>query len=474
MSTTRLGIDFGTTQIKAIQTKKSGETVSIETIPTPTDSRNGRITHPPDLMLKRTRQIPERFGLTGSWEAAIASQRSTFILWDPRTGNRLTPLISWRDRRGADWIQNLSDQQVDRIQEITGLRPEAGYPLSKLKWIFDENPRLLKKARNDEVRYGSLDTWLLWHATGGEYYRMVPTQASRTLLYDPIENEWSRELLDEFDIPPAIFPEVAPDSLPDRLDAGNLWDNSKIISLIGDQPAATIGGQPPPYEQTRVTLGTAGFVSDPCEPENCPDRLTVGFTPTRMDRVFQAEGVVLSAGKAIDWIIRVLGINHSTFEEWIKPPWPDEIPLWSPSLNGVGAPHWKNRKATLDFLTESTSTREICQGLVVSILQRVRDILEYLPERQNRRVLLDGGMTAFNNVDTLAASLWDEPAARTLNPHLTCRGALIASHWKDSYFTGDPWEDLNVEVLIPDRAVPGDVWNQRWDEALAKWGMNRP
>jgi glycerol kinase len=331
-----------------------------------------------------------------------------------------------------------------------------------------------QKARNDEVRYGSLDTWLLWKATGGEHYEMVPTQASRTLLYDPLENEWSQELLEEFDIPATIFPEVTRESFPDRLDAGLLWKNCEIVSLIGDQSAATIGGQPPPYEQTRVTLGTAGFVSESCEPENCPDRLTVGFTPTRRDRIFKAEGVVLSAGKAIDWLIRVLGINHSTFEEWLKPSWPEGIPLWCPSLNGVGAPHWSNRRATLDFLTESTSTKEIALGLVVSILQRVRDILEYLPDRRQRRVLLDGGMTSLNHVESLAASLWEEPVARTLNPHLTCRGALIASHWENSYFTGDPWENLNVEVVVPNREAPAQVWNRRWNEALEQWGLYRP
>lgn len=470
MSTPRLGIDFGTTQIKATRMTTSGKTLSIETIPTPTNSRGDRVTHPPRLVLRRTRKIPERFGLNGTWEAAIASQRSTFILWKPDSGKRLTPLISWRDRRGTDWINDLSDRQVRLIKDVTGIRPEAGYPLSKLKIILDENPKMREMAENGEINYGSLDTWLLWVATSGNHYRMVPTQASRTLLFDPVENEWNRKLMEEFDIPPSLFPSVS-DSFPDRVRAGNLWKNSQIVSLIGDQPAASIGGQTPPYTQTRVTLGTAGFVSDPCEPENCPESLTVGFTPTRTDRVYQAEGVVLSAGKAVDWLIRVLGINHSTFENWLNPPWPEDIPLWCPSLNGVGAPYWSDRKGTLDFLTESSSTREIALGLVVSVLHRVRDILGRLPERSERRILLDGGMSSFNHLAPLAAAVWGLPTAETLTPHLTCRGALIASHWRNSFFTGDPWKHLNVSVTVPAAKAPADTWNERWDEALVGWGL---
>lgn len=470
MSRTRLGIDFGTTQIKAVQMSTSGKTRSIETIPMPTKSDGEKITHPPDQFLKRVRNIPRRFNLNGGWDAAFASQRSTFILWHAERGNVLTPLISWRDRRGADWIDDLSDEQFNRIKSITNLRPEAGYPLSKLRWCFQNDRTLRDLAEKDSVNYGSLDTWLLWIATQGDVYSMVPTQAARTLLYDPVNNEWSRELMDDFGIPRSIFPEVN-EELPEAVRADGLWDDTHIVSMIGDQPAATIGGQPPPYSQTRITLGTAGFVSESCDPDDTPDRLTLGFTPTENDRVYQAEGVVLSAGRAVDWLIRVLGVNYETFEQWLKPPWSERIPLWCPSLNGVGAPFWENRKGTLDFLDESTSTREICLGLVASILFRVQDILDYLPDNEDRRLLMDGGVTSLDYLPTLAASLWDLPTARALTPHLTCRGALIASHWQNSYFTGNPWDDLNVQIVIPDSDVPAERWNEQWQEGLEKWNL---
>lgn len=470
MTRTRIGIDFGSTQIKAVRMSSSGQTLSIETIPVPTDADKNRITHPPEQFLRRVRQIPERFSLRDPWDAAIASQRSTFIFWHAERGNVLTPLISWRDRRGADWIDNLPEEKFKKLQSITGLRPEAGYPLSKIRWCLDNNETLVKLADKGVLNYGSLDTWLIWMATNGDFYRMDPTQAARTLLFDPVEESWSQELMSDFDIPESIFPEVSRD-LPEALPADGLWDNARILSTIGDQPAASIGGQPPPYEQTRVTLGTAGFVSEPCEPEDCPERLTLGFTPTRKEPVYQAEGVVLSAGRAVDWLIHVLGVNHETFEQWLKPPWPDEVPLWCPSLNGVGAPFWKNQGATLDFLNESTSTKQICLGLVASILFRVKDIIEHLPANAERRLLLDGGLSSLDYLPTLASSLWELPTAKTLTPHLTCRGALIASHWRHSYFTGDPWEDLNVEIIIADGDVPVKQWSKKWKRGLEKWDL---
>ncbi|MFB6346115.1 MAG: FGGY family carbohydrate kinase [bacterium] len=470
MPRTRLGIDFGTSQIKAIRVSTSGQTKSIETIPMPTKTEESRITHPPETLLKRIKDIPDRFDLTGPWDAAIASQRSTFILWHAERGNILTPLISWRDRRGAQWIQNLSSDQFDKIQDVTGLRPEAGYPLSKLRWILEDNEKIRNWAEDGLVNYGSLDTWLTWVASNGNFNGMVPTQASRTLLFDPVEQQWSRDLMQEFDIPPALFPDIV-DEFPDAIPADGLWENARIVSLIGDQPAATIGGQPPPYEQTRVTLGTAGFVSEAASPDDCPDRLTLGFTPTKTGQIYQSEGVVLSAGRAVDWLIRVLGINYETFEQWLKPPWPEDIPLWCSSFNGVGAPFWQDREATLDFLNESTSTKQICLGLAASILLRVKDIIDYLPENSQRRLLVDGGLTSIDYLPTIAASIWDLPTARTLTPHLTCRGALIASHWRSNYFSGDPWENLNAEIVIPNSDLPSQRWQNEWKDGLRQWNL---
>lgn len=471
MTVPRLGIDFGTTEIKVLWMTQGAKMKSMETIPVPTNARNQRITHSPKLFLKRVRSIPDRFEFRGSWEAALASQRSSFILWDRESGEPRIPLISWRDRRGEPWINDLSEREFKRIHEITGLRPEAGYPLSKLRWIFDEQPELRQQAREGELCYGSVDTWLLWLGSGGDVFRMDPTQAARTLLYDPEEDAWSRELMREYDIPRGIFPDLV-EQFDEPVSMGRIWHNATVISVMGDQPAATIGGQPPPYSQTRVTLGTAGFVAAPCDRDACPPGLTLTFTPTERDRVFQAEGVVLSAGKAAEWLVRVLGIQWNTFEMWIKPPWPKDLPLWCPSFNGVGAPFWQDRAGTLDRLREDTSAKEICQGLIVSMIMRIDDILRVLPDEKDRRVLMDGGVSTINNVPALASALWDLPTAKTLTPHLTCRGALIASHWNEPYFRGNPWDTLNVEVTMPAQEAPVGHWRDRWMESLRNWNLS--
>ncbi len=245
MTVPRLGIDFGTTEIKVLWMTQGAKMKSMETIPVPTNARNQRITHSPKLFLKRVRSIPDRFEFRGSWEAALASQRSSFILWNRESGEPRIPLISWRDRRGEPWINDLSEREFQRIHEITGLRPEAGYPLSKLRWIFDEQPELRQQAREGDLCYGSVDTWLLWLGSGGDVFRMDPTQAARTLLYDPEEDAWSRELMREYDIPRGIFPDLV-EQFDEPVSMGKIWHNATVISVMGDQPAATIGGQPPP------------------------------------------------------------------------------------------------------------------------------------------------------------------------------------------------------------------------------------
>ncbi|MFB6356502.1 MAG: FGGY family carbohydrate kinase, partial [bacterium] len=400
----RLGIDLGSTDIKAAWMTPLGETRSIETIPMPVNTENSQITHPPDLLLKRIRSIPDRYRFTGDWEAAIASQRSSFILWEAETGKPVMDVISWRDRRGEQWIDELSENQFDTIRSITGLRPEAGYSLSKLAWILERKDGLREQAENNEIRYGSLDSWLVWHATSGEEWFMEPTQASRTLLFDPRENNWSDELLKEFDIPRNLLPPIQ-NEVDSPIPAEEVWPNGHIVGLIGDQPAATIGGQPPSYSKTRVTLGTGGFVASPCERDQCPPGLTLTFTPSPNERIYQSEGVVLSAGRAIDWFKKVIGINLQTIEAWASAPWPEELPLWCPALNGVGAPFWSNRAASLREFSEETSARELAQGLVVSILFRIQDILDELPI-DDVRIILDGGLTRMQALPDIAASIW--------------------------------------------------------------------
>ncbi len=470
MSLPRLGIDFGASEIKVAWISPSARSESIETIPLPIRSRGRRVEHPPQITLQRIRSIPDRFRFKGRWEAAIASQRSTFILWDRSTGNYLTPLISWRDRRGEPWLRELSEQQRKQLRSVTRLRPEAGYPLSKIRWFLKNDERVREKARAGELCYGSLDTWLSWVASDGEFYRMDHAQAHETLLFDPEANDWSKTLLREHDVPEHIFPDVV-ERFEEPIPSEALWPNSRILTLIGDQPAATIGGQSPPYNKTRISLGSAGYVASPRDPEDCPNGLSVTFTPHDGTRVYQALGMVLTAGRTVEWLIKVLGITRDTFRSWIRPPWPEQLPLWCPAMNGVGAPFWSDRPASMTDFREDTSAKQMGLGLMVSILYRVRDVLVQFDDWRDLRLLVNGSLTRVDYVNPLAAAIWDLPTAKTLTPHLTARGALIASHWRYPYLQSDPWSSLNIEVVLPQDNAPVDVWTASWERRLEDWNL---
>lgn len=465
----RVGVDFGSTEIKILWITPACQVKLIDNIPLPIQSRDRRVTHSSTIVLNRVRQIPDRLRFDGPWDASVSSQRSTFILWDRQSGKSMTPLISWRDRRGASIVEGFTEEQFDSIRRITGLRPEPGYPLSKLIRLLREDEELASRASDGEVCYGSLDTWLLWKATGGEVYRMDSTQASRTLLYDVNQHRWSRELMSQFDLPQSMFPPIR-DEIRDPIPTPELWPDGRIVNLIGDQPAATIGGQPPPYEFTRVTLGTGGFVASPASPNEVPPSLALTFTPSPQGSVYQAEGAVLSAGRALDWLHNVFGLERETVNDFVHPPWPDRVPFFCPALNGVGAPFWSDRDAVMQGFTEDTSTKQIFTGMVVSILFRVRDILEELPTAQPR-VILDGGMTFQPWIPSLAAALWDVPISQALTPHLTPRGAVVASHWELPYFDVDPWESVNLEVKLADDRLPVDRWWDEWRQCLDDWGL---
>lgn len=467
----RVGIDLGSTDIKVASVTPQFEMETVESLPLPTEREGDRVIHHPDDVLDQLRKIPELVSRDEEWEAAITSQRSTFILWDNQTGEPQTPLISWRDRRAENWVEQLSDDQFKRIQQVTGLRPEAGYPLPKLMHCFETDPSLRQLADKDRLSYGSLDSWLVWTASGGDVHVMDETQASRTLFYDPVAGTWSDTIVDEYDIPRSILPDLI-SHVETPIPADELWTNAHIVALVGDQPASTIGGQRPPYEHTRVTLGTGGFVASPCEPSTVPESLTLSFTPTPpgSNRVFQAEGVVLSAGRAVDWARDILDLSRDDVNQFMEPPWPEDIPMWCPALNGVGAPFWSNRPGAIRGFNEDHSRREITLGLIVSILFRINDILEQLPDRPDT-ITLDGGLSRVTRLPELAVSLWNSDIERAKTPHLTCRGALVVSEWSQPYFEVDPWESVRSVEVTPAQDVPTGPWTNRWHQSLEEWGL---
>lgn len=471
MEPVRIAVDLGSTSIKAIHYSRKGDLQNTASLPFPVDKKKGQITHNPDRVLEQIQLVPNKLEINDSFEVALTAQRSSFILWERESGKAVTPLISWRDRRGESWIGDLTHNQFLSIQEITGLRPEAGYPLSKLCMILNRHEQLYRKATRGKLLYGSIDTWLLWHLSDGQHWSIDPTQASRTLLYDIHNREWSKELLDEFSISEAMLPPIQSQLTP-PVKAKKIWPGASIIHTIGDQPASTLGGQPPPFDETRVTLGTGGFVASPCQPKHRPDGLNLSFTPTLdpEEQIIQAEGVVLSAGRAVDWLQSLLKIEWERISNWLTAPIPEDLPLWCPALNGVGAPFWSNRPAELTGFSEQTGEKELMTGMIVSVLLRIRDILEKLPRPKNT-IRLDGGLSNINQLPELACALWESPVKRTVTPHLTARGALLASHGVDSYLDVDPWAPLETTPVKPIENIPVPTLHNRWKKALADWKL---
>lgn len=464
MSLPRLGIEIGASVIKVIWLSQAGELKSIETIPLPVDKKSGEISYPPDLTLKRIGSIPDRFRFQGDWEAALATDGSFFLLWDKKTGETVTPLLSWRDTRGSRWVSKMNQKQRESIREKTGLPPDPRRPLTKLKHYSGQS-QVKKLSESNRLCFGSLSTWLLWIASGQEFHWMDSTQALRTGMFNPDQSDWANELLAELNLPTSALPETSA-TLPDKVSASEIWENSTIVSVLARQEANTIGSQPPPYSRTSARFGAATTISAP-KPEGNNTELKnfpVTYTPAKREKESRVEGNIPTGRNTVDWLTKILGINRRTFELWVAPPWPEDPPLW---LTGgeTESPLNKNHLTGCFNFNETTSTKEICQGLMISLLLQTNQILNRFADSGiETGVTVTGELALSTDLPALAAAVWDVPTTVIDTPHLTARGALIYSDWQFSYLQSDPWEDLIQEVVLPEKKVDADNWKANWEE----------
>jgi glycerol kinase len=302
----------------------------------------------------------------------IASQRSTYLLWDKATGEPMTPMISWQDRRAADWCSAHSDRE-EEIVKRTGLVLSPHYAGPKLA---------VTEERKSGGLIGTLESWLLWRWSGGRVHQTDLTMAARTAMLDLSTGDWSPELLELFDVPRGFLPEVAPTSgrsIP--LDNG-----LAVTATIADQASAALSLIAGRDGGAVVTLGTGAFLLWPTADRN--ERIKGYLTaPILAPGRYVLEGSINGAGNAVDRF----GKETAPLEE--NDPAPDAFCM--PDSAGWGAPFWlpelglvfSDAVASLD---DTAKRRTVVEG----ILFRVRQLLDDLsPGRQPRRILLSGGLS---------------------------------------------------------------------------------
>ncbi|NWL80536.1 glycerol kinase [Pseudomonas taiwanensis] len=407
--------------------------------------------------LKVCREAIEQSGLNPAEIAAIGitNQRETTLVWDAVTGTPIHPAIVWQDRRTADYCATLkaAGHETD-VANRTGLLIDPYFSATKLRWVLENVPGARERAERGELRFGTVDCFLLWRLTGGKVHRTDATNASRTLLFNIHNQQWDAELLRLFDIPTSLLPEVLDCAAEfGDTDAALLGASIPVRGMAGDQQAALIGQACFKPGMVKSTYGTGCFMIQNTgdQPVVSRNRLltTVGYRLNGKVS-YAVEGSIFVAGAAVQWLrdgIKL--ISHARDTEALAEQTGDACGVYLvPAFTGLGAPYWDPRARGAIFgLTRDTGIKEIVTAGLQSVCYQTRDLLEAMAQdgaAAPSALRVDGGMVENNWVMQFLSDILGVPVERPEVTETTALGVAylaglqaglyrdldeVASHW---------------------------------------------
>ena len=451
-----LALDQGTTSSRAIvfapdlSIKGLGQREFAQHYPA-----SGWVEHDPDDIWRTTvdtaRQAIAAAGVSPAGIAAvgITNQRETCLIWDRRTSRPIHRAIVWQDRRTADLCRRLKDAGHEpTVTARTGLLLDPYFSATKIAWLLDHVEGARQLAAAGHLAFGTIDTFLIWQLTGGRVHATDATNASRTLLYDIARGQWDADLLQLFNIPRAILPEVRDcNAHYGSTDPSILGAALPILGVAGDQQAATIGQACFQPGMVKSTYGTGCFavLNTGAEPVASRNRLltTIAY---QLDgrRTYALEGSIFIAGAAVQWLRDGLKVIASAPESTALAAEADsgqDIYL-VPAFVGLGAPYWQpEARGAMFGLTRATGPKELARAALEAVCYQTRDLLEAMRgdwAASARSVLrVDGGMAVSDWTMQRLADILDAPVERPVVQETTALGAAwLAGHkagvWPDT------------------------------------------
>ena len=385
-----LALDQGTTSSRAIVFDADGRVRGVaqqafaQHFPAP-----DRVEHDPQDILRSqfacAREALANAGVAAREVAAvgIANQRETTVLWERASGRALAPAIVWQDRRtAAECARMRALGWADEVRARTGLELDPYFSATKLAWLLDHLPGARARAERGELAFGTIDSWLVWHLTGGRVHVTDPGNASRTLLFNLHTLDWDALLLERFRIPRALLAQVVPSSgVCGETDAALFGAAIPIAGIGGDQQAATFGQGCLAPGMAKNTYGTGCFLlmNTGNAPVASHNRLltTVGWTGVGEGARYALEGSVFMGGAVVQWLRDGLGLVKKAAEvEALAASVADSAGVvLVPAFTGLGAPHWDaNARGTVFGLTRGSGAAHIARAALESIaLQSAED-----------------------------------------------------------------------------------------------------
>ncbi len=437
-----LAIDQGTTSSRAIIFNDQLEIVaSAQQEFEQFFPQSGWVEHDPEEIWTTTlatcRKALEKSTLPATDIAAIGitNQRETAIIWDKDTGKPIHKAIVWQDRRTSEYCSQLREDGHDpMITAKTGLLLDSYFSGTKIKWLLDNVAGAREKAASGKLRFGTVDTFLLWRLTGGKEHATDATNASRTMLYNIHDNCWDKDLLALLDIPASLFPEVK-DSSADfgSTDPALFGTALPIGGIAGDQQAALVGQACFQPGMIKSTYGTGCFVvlNTGDQAVRSTNRLltTIGY---RLDgkTTYALEGSIFVAGAAVQWMRDAMGLIEAASETGKLARQADinQDVYLVPAFTGLGAPHWDGEARGAIFgITRATGPAELSKAALESVCYQTRDLLDAMRgdwQNMGETVLrVDGGMVASNYTMQFLADILNAPVDRPVVLETTALGA---------------------------------------------------
>ena len=365
----------------------------------------------------------------------ITNQRETTVLWEAESGAPLGNAIGWQDRRTAERCEQArADGMAEPIAAITGLLPDPYFSATKLAWLLDQGHNRQRAAAGD-LRFGTVDSFLVWRLTKGRRHATDATNASRTQLFDIHRQQWSRRLLDYYDVPAAVLPTVC-DCMDDFGEADAEWFGAPIpiAGIAGDQQAALIGQGCFAPGQAKCTFGTGCFLIANAggEVPQSESRLlsTVGYRIGGAS-TYALEGSLFNAGAAIKWLRDKVGLIDSAAatEAAARRIGGDTGGVFVvPAFTGLGAPYWRpDVRGLVTGLNLDSGRDQIVTATLKSVAFQAADLLAAMAQDglSLQALRVDGGMAANDWFCQFLADLTGIETTRPANTETTVVGAAL-------------------------------------------------
>jgi glycerol kinase len=468
-----LALDQGTTSSRAIVFDHNGQICSVaqkeftQYFPKP-----GWVEHDAnEIWASQASVVAEaiaQMDINGKDIAAIGitNQRETTIVWDVDTEEPIYHAIVWQDRRTAEYCDKLKAQGlVDKIREKTGLIIDPYFSGTKIKWILDNVPGARKRAEMGKLRFGNVNTWLIWRLTRGEKHITDVTNASRTMLFNINTLKWDDDLLKLLDIPRSMMPEVTSCSEVMAHTKTTIFAHEvPIAGVAGDQQAALFGQMCVEPGAIKNTYGTGCFVmlNIGDKPILSKNGLLTTVAWKIGDQVAYAfEGSIYVGGSVVQWLRDGLGFIKSSSEvEELASQVPDSGGVYFvPALTGLGAPYWDAySRGLICGITRGTTRAHIARAALDGIAFQTYDIAQAMAKDINSpltELKVDGGASSNNLLMQFQANILGINVVRPKITETTALGAaylagLAVGYWKDIDELKAQWQVERTFEPVPE------------------------